>query len=64
MTERNIDTTSDVKLYICDPDKNEVCTKESCYVVKGPCHLTWDKSYEAGFLKSLFIKILCKIKKY
>lgn len=64
MRVRNIDPTSDVRLYICDPDKNSECYGSSCYTVEGPCHLTLDKVYKASFIKALFIKILCKIKKY
>lgn len=30
------------KLYICDPDLNENCTKEGCYRNGGGCYLTND----------------------
>lgn len=27
-------------LYLCDPEKNINCTKESCYINSGPCSST------------------------
>ena len=31
---------SNKTLYICDPGKNEKCTKEGCYLNGGPCVCT------------------------
>lgn len=27
-------------LYVCDPDKNPVCSKTGCYINGGPCRCT------------------------
>lgn len=27
-------------VYECDPEKNTECTKESCFINGGPCHMT------------------------
>ena len=32
-------------LYLCDPDKNIKCRKNSCYVFNEPCHCTHNKDY-------------------
>ena len=33
-------------VYLCDPEKNELCSKEGCYILGGPCKHTTDKAYE------------------
>ena len=33
-------------LYLCDPEKNESCPKDGCYILGGPCRHTTDKAYE------------------
>lgn len=35
-----MDKLDDVRLYICDPNKNIHCTKESCYINGGDCRET------------------------
>lgn len=32
-----------VEIWYCDPSKNEECKKTGCFVIGGPCHLTFDK---------------------
>lgn len=64
MRERDIDTLHDIDLYICDPNKNIECNKSHCYLYEGPCHLSCNQTYKANIFKALYIKVLCKIKKY
>ena len=33
-------------VYLCDPEKNEWCPKDGCYILGGPCRHTTDKAYE------------------
>ena len=39
----------------CDPTKNVECSKESCYLNGGPCHLTKYGKYAADPLKVTLI---------
>lgn len=32
-------------LYLCDPEKNVKCGKQSCYAVDEPCYCTKNKDY-------------------
>lgn len=32
-------------LYLCDPEKNVKCGKQSCYAGNGPCYCTNNKDY-------------------
>lgn len=48
------------KVYICDPDLNENCTKEDCYRNGGGCYLTNDRNCEE---KRLNFKLLQTIMK-
>ena len=36
--------------YRCNPEKNQECTKESCFINGGPCKRTFKKECSAGFL--------------
>lgn len=30
-------------VYLCNPDSNKDCTKEGCFLNKGPCHSTLNR---------------------
>lgn len=42
-----------MKLYLCDPEKNNGCEKTYC---QNPCMHTTDKRYRANLLKRIFSK--------
>lgn len=31
------------EIWYCDPGKNDKCRKTGCFIIGGPCHLTFDK---------------------
>lgn len=33
-------------IYMCDPEKNVDCTKESCHINGGKCYITFDPKCE------------------
>ncbi len=37
--------SEETALFVCDPEKNTECTKESCYINGGECHHTTHKEY-------------------
>lgn len=46
MTMIDILNWVDESVYICDPEKNTVCTKTGCHINGGECYLTLEKKYK------------------
>ena len=41
-----MDKWNNKPVYLCDPEKNESCSKEICYISGGTCRHTFNKAYE------------------
>lgn len=41
------------RIYMCDPEKNTVCEKTSCYINGGPCRRTRRAEFAKDFAEAL-----------